>query len=158
MWRTVDVFLLSQSAGRVMRTIRSMWFINLHVALAQVLLVTCLKEQMPTTLSTWPQGGTAHLSCCWGESLCVCVCWRLSQKEWSEIKGPHSHACYKTFSVCIFLSSQRTRRPAFLFKIVFPIHHFLPWCRFQYLTSGYQPMQSTYPIPVLQFPQIQHAH
>lgn len=43
----------------------------ISVTLAQVLLVTCLKEQMPTTLSMSPQGGTAHLSCCWGEFLCV---------------------------------------------------------------------------------------
>ncbi|MEQ2295980.1 hypothetical protein AMECASPLE_020162, partial [Ameca splendens] len=46
------------------RTFSSVLMMSLNFV-TLVLLVTCLKEQMPTTLSMWPQGGTAHLSCCW---------------------------------------------------------------------------------------------
>lgn len=48
-------------------------FLSVCVAPAQVLLVTCLREQTPTTPSMWLRGGTVRLSCYWGESACVCV-------------------------------------------------------------------------------------
>lgn len=37
------------------------------VYLVQVLLVTCLRGQTPTTPSTWLRDGTVHLSSYWGE-------------------------------------------------------------------------------------------
>lgn len=46
-------------------------FYSFCVALAQVLLVTCLREQTPTTRSMWLRGGTVRLSCYWGESVCA---------------------------------------------------------------------------------------
>lgn len=46
-------------------------FLSVCVAPAQVLLVTCLREQTPTTPSMWLRGGTVRLSCYWGESACV---------------------------------------------------------------------------------------
>lgn len=37
------------------------------VILVQVLLVTCLRGQTPTTPSTWLRDGTVRLSSYWGE-------------------------------------------------------------------------------------------
>lgn len=40
-----------------------------RVSLRQASLGTCLREQMPITQNTWPRGGIARPSCCWGESV-----------------------------------------------------------------------------------------
>lgn len=70
---TVNCLYIIREYWLSKNTASSLWFTNVNVTLAQVLLVTCLKEQMPTTLSMWLQGGIARLSCCWGES------WSLGQ-------------------------------------------------------------------------------
>lgn len=118
-----------QTAGCLKYTTSSLWFICFHVTLAQVLLVTCLKEQMPTTPSMWLHDGTARRSCCWGESVFVCVgdCGVRNKNREKQTLFCRFLQIILGFSFIISLT-QSTRRMEIFYEIVpnqslFPRYH-----------------------------------